>query len=75
VQQFHLAGHQSQGDYLIDTHDEPVCEEVWQLYAGAVARFGAVATMIERDDKIPELPVLLAELQRARSIALTAKAA
>jgi uncharacterized protein len=75
VQQFHLAGHQSQGAYLIDTHDEPVCEEVWQLYAAAVARFGAVATMIERDDKIPDLPVLLAELDRARSIAVTAEAA
>ena len=55
VQQFHLAGHQSQGDYLIDTHDEPVCEAVWQLYAAAVARFGAVSTMIERDDNIPPL--------------------
>ena len=75
VQQFHLAGHQSQGDYLIDTHDEPVCEEVWQLYAAAVARFGAVSTMIERDDNIPDLPVLLAELERARAIALTAEAA
>jgi uncharacterized protein (UPF0276 family) len=75
VQQFHLAGHQSQGDYLIDTHDEPVCEEVWQLYAAAVARFGAISTMIERDDNIPDLPVLLAELERARAIALTAEAA
>ncbi len=75
VQQFHLAGHSNMGAYLIDTHDEPVCEEVWQLYAAAVARFGAVATMIERDDKIPDLPVLLAELDRARSIALTAEAA
>lgn len=72
VQQFHLAGHSNQGDYLIDTHDEPVCEEVWQLYGAAVARFGAVSTMIERDDKIPELPVLLAELDHARSIALSA---
>jgi len=52
-----------------------VCEEVWQLYAAAVARFGAVATMIERDDNIPDLPVLLAELERARAIALTAEAA
>ena len=73
VQQFHLAGHSNQGEYLIDTHDEPVCEEVWQLYAAAVARFGAVSTMIERDDKIPDLPVLLAELDRARAIALTAR--
>ena len=72
VQQFHLAGHSSQGDYLIDTHDEPVCEEVWQLLrmprSSASAR---LSTMIERDDKIPELPVLLAELDRARAIALT----
>jgi uncharacterized protein (UPF0276 family) len=45
------------------------------LYAAAVARFGAVSTMIERDDKIPDLPVLLAELERARAIALTAEAA
>jgi uncharacterized protein len=75
VQQFHLAGHSNLGDYLIDTHDEPVCEAVWQLYAEAVARFGAVSTMIERDDKIPDLPVLLAELEQARAIALTAEAA
>jgi uncharacterized protein (UPF0276 family) len=52
-----------------------VVDGVWQLYAHAVRRFGAVATMIERDDKIPDLPELLAELERARSIALTAKAA
>jgi uncharacterized protein (UPF0276 family) len=75
VQQFHLAGHRNQGRYLIDTHDEPVCEEVWQLFGSAVERFGAVATMIERDDNIPELPVLLDELARARSIATTAVAA
>ena len=59
----------------IDTHDQPVCEEVWQLYTAAVARFGAVATMIERDDNIPDLPVLLDELARARALALTAEAA
>ena len=69
VQQFHLAGHSNEGDYLIDTHDEPVCEAVWQLYERAVERFGMVSTMIERDDKIPELDVLLAELDRARGIA------
>lgn len=75
VQQFHLAGHQSQGDYLIDTHDEPVCEQVWQLFRAAVDRFGALSTMIERDDNIPDLPVLLAELDHARDVALTAEAA
>jgi uncharacterized protein len=75
VRQFHLAGHRDLGTHLIDTHDEPVCEEVWNLYAQALALFGPVPTMIERDDNIPELPVLLSELERAREIAQTAKAA
>ena len=69
VQQIHLAGHSQQGTLLIDTHDAPVPEPVWALYASALQRFGKVPTMIERDDHIPELPVLLAELDRARSIA------
>jgi uncharacterized protein len=69
VQQFHLAGHSNEGDYLVDTHDAPICEAVWDLYARALERFGMVSTMIERDDKIPELPVLLAELNQAREIA------
>jgi uncharacterized protein (UPF0276 family) len=75
VQQFHLAGHRNCGTHLIDTHDEPVCEEVWALYAHALARFGERSTMIERDDNIPELPALLAELDRARRIAKQAQAA
>jgi uncharacterized protein (UPF0276 family) len=75
VRQFHLAGHRNLGTHLIDTHDEPVCEDVWNLYGYALALFGHVPTMIERDDNIPELPVLLAELDRARQIAQTAKAA
>lgn len=67
VRQMHLAGH-SQGPegMLIDTHDAPVCHEVWKLYAAARARFGACATMIERDDAIPPLDELLAELALAR---------
>jgi uncharacterized protein (UPF0276 family) len=75
VRQFHLAGHRNLGTHLIDTHDEPVCEEVWGLYAQALQLFGPAPTMIERDANIPELPELLAELDRARSIAQTAKAA
>jgi uncharacterized protein (UPF0276 family) len=75
VRQFNLAGHRNLGTHLIDTHDEPVCEEVWDLYAHAVRIFGPVPTMIERDDNIPELPELLAELNRARVVAQTAKAA
>jgi len=75
VQQFHLAGHSNLGHYLIDTHDAPIVEPVWQLFRSAVERFGPVSTMIERDGNIPALPELLAELDRARSIATTAEAA
>jgi uncharacterized protein (UPF0276 family) len=69
VWQFHLAGHRNHGDYIIDTHDEPVIDPVWDLYAQAIRRFGRVSTMIERDDNIPPLPELLVELDHARQIA------
>jgi len=68
VQQIHLAGHENRGDYLIDTHDHPVPDPVWELYAAAVRRFGAVSTMIERDDHIPPLTELCAELSHARAL-------
>ncbi|GAA0685479.1 DUF692 domain-containing protein [Dyella marensis] len=68
VRQIHLAGHTQGQDLLIDTHDQPVNDEVWSLYAAATAMFGPVATMIERDDAIPPLPELLAELAIARSL-------
>jgi uncharacterized protein (UPF0276 family) len=69
VRQFHLAGHADHGDHVIDTHDAPVCEAVWALYERAVRRFGAVPTLLERDDAIPPLGELVAELDRARAIA------
>ena len=69
IQQIHLAGHHNHGDYIIDTHDAPVIDPVWDLYAYALSRFGAVSTMIERDDQIPPLAELLQELQIARDIA------
>ena len=69
VVQFHLAGHSEGEQHLIDTHDQPVCEEVWQLYERALKKFGPVTTMIERDDNIPPLAELVEELNRARAIA------
>jgi uncharacterized protein (UPF0276 family) len=69
VQQFHLAGHQTQGAYLVDTHDHPVPDPVWELYRAAVRRFGEVSTMIERDANIPPLAELLDELSVARTLA------
>jgi uncharacterized protein len=70
VRQVHLAGHSAGRDgLLIDTHDMPVPDGVWALFAKAMARLGPVATMIERDDDIPELGVLLDEMNAARAIA------
>lgn len=69
VRQIHLAGHEDHGDYIIDTHDHPVCDAVWDLYAYTIARLGAVPTMIERDDNIPPLAELVAELNAARQVA------
>ena len=68
VQQIHLAGHSNHRDYIVDTHDHPVAKPVWDLYRHACVHFGEVATMIERDDDIPELGVLIAELDQARAI-------
>jgi uncharacterized protein (UPF0276 family) len=68
VAQFHLAGHEDHGDYVIDTHDHPVRDEVWALYERAVERFGPQPTLIERDAHVPELPVLLGEARRAQQV-------
>jgi uncharacterized protein (UPF0276 family) len=68
VGQFHLAGHSDHGTHLLDTHDHPVCDPVWELYRKAVRRFGAVATLIERDDEIPALGDLYAESRHAAAI-------
>lgn len=73
VKQIHLAGHSVDAlgsGLLIDTHDAPVCAEVWALYGQALRRFGQVPTMIERDDHIPPLADLLAELDIARGLAV-----
>jgi hypothetical protein len=72
VRQIHLAGHEDHGSYIIDTHDHPIVDPVWKLYAYTLERVGFVPTMIERDDQIPPLPELIAELQQARDIAVRA---
>ncbi|WP_442754755.1 DUF692 domain-containing protein [Methylocystis sp. JAN1] len=68
VVQFHMAGHTNHETHRVDTHDQPVCEEVWALYEHARRRFGAVSAMIERDDNFPPLSELLDELRRMRDI-------
>ncbi len=68
VVQYHLAGHSDHGTHLLDTHDHPIRDEVWSLYERAVRRFGAVSTLIEWDDNIPEFSVLAEAAERARQI-------
>ena len=69
IKQIHLAGHEHNGDYIVDTHDKPVPEYVLDLYAKTLGRFGMVPTMIERDANIPPFSELVRELQGVRRIA------
>jgi hypothetical protein len=69
VGQIHLAGHRDCGTHIVDTHDEPIIDPVFALYGEAIRRLGPVATMIERDDNIPPLAEVVAELDHARAIA------
>ena len=73
VGEVHLAGHSirtfADGSSLrIDDHGSKVSEEVWTLYRQAVARFGAVPTLIEWDNEIPPLDVILDEAQHAEQV-------
>jgi uncharacterized protein len=73
VGEIHLAGHarvsmDGAGEVLIDDHGSAVCDAVWELYRLALARFGALPTLIEWDTNIPELSRLVAESRRADSI-------
>ena len=68
VLQAHLAGHSRQDNGLIiDTHDAPVCSEVWELYREAWKLSGGFPTLLERDDKIPPFEELWAEARLAKS--------
>jgi uncharacterized protein (UPF0276 family) len=68
VVQTHLAGHMEEGPLLLDTHDHPVCDGVWELYRAAVERFGAISTLVEWDDHIPPFERVLEESDRARAV-------
>lgn len=69
VKEFHLAGHTvariQERDILVDTHNTPVCDDVWSLYAAAVKRFGPLPTLIEWDADIPSLETLQSEAAKA----------
>jgi len=63
--EFHLAGHDAMDGVLIDTHGQPVRDEVWALYRDALRRFGDKPTLIEWDTALPDLDVLLGEAAKA----------
>jgi uncharacterized protein (UPF0276 family) len=66
IVQMHVAGPTDCGDLLVDSHDHPVPQRVWELYALAQQLTGGVATLLEWDGNIPSYPELLAELGKAR---------
>ena len=66
VVQFHLAGHTDCGTHLVDTHDGEVVDPVWNLYRIAQELTGGASTLLEWDARIPEFPVVHAEVLKAR---------
>lgn len=70
IAQIHVAGHSRFENFRIDTHDQPVCDEVFALFALARRKFGPVPAMIERDDHFPPFEELLAELEQLRALAV-----
>ncbi|MCC6415030.1 MAG: DUF692 domain-containing protein [Opitutaceae bacterium] len=75
VGQMHIAGHTKFEKYLLDTHDHPVLDPVWQLYAHATRRCGVTATLLEWDDKIPSFDEVHAEALKANAFIADAKQA
>lgn len=72
VKEIHLAGHSvhAQDEHhhlLLDTHNNYVCQEVWQLYRYAVQHIGPAPTLIEWDADIPDLEILLNEARKSAS--------
>ena len=66
IVQMHIAGHQNCGNYIVDTHDGPVIDPVWQLFSLAWQRTGGVPTLLEWDGRIPDFQTLHAELLKAK---------
>ncbi|HUY81863.1 MAG TPA: DUF692 domain-containing protein [Acidobacteriaceae bacterium] len=73
VAQIHIAGHSKFEKYLLDTHDHPVLEPVWQLYERAIERVGPTATLLEWDDNIPSFEEVHAEALKAQKFLAAAR--
>lgn len=66
IVQMHLAGHQHCGDHIIDTHDSPVVDPVWELFRLAWQKTGGTSTLLEWDGNIPDFDTCHAELLKAK---------
>jgi uncharacterized protein (UPF0276 family) len=66
VLQIHLAGHCDMGDYVLDTHDNYVCDEVWKLYGDIYPKTGGVSTLLEWDDNVPSFEQTWTEALKAK---------
>jgi uncharacterized protein len=66
VAQIHIAGHTKYRKYVLDTHDHPVIDPVWELYARAIELVGPTATLLEWDDRIPSFEDVHREALKAR---------
>ncbi len=75
VAQIHIAGHSKFEKYILDTHDHPVLDPVWSLYARAIDRCGPTATLLEWDDSIPSFDEVHAEALKANRFLHPEKAA
>ena len=75
VAQMHIAGHTKFEKYILDTHDHPVLDPVWKLYAHAIRRCGVTATLLEWDDKIPSFQEVHDEALKANQFIAGARAA
>ena len=75
VAQIHVAGHTTFEKYVLDTHDHPVSDPVWKLYAHAIRAAGVTATLLEWDDKIPSFDEVHAEALKANAFIAGARAA
>lgn len=65
VAQIHIAGHSKYEKYILDTHDHPVIDPVWKLYAHAIRCIGQTATLLEWDDRIPSFDEVHREALKA----------
>src|SRR5271154_4007686 len=75
VGQMHVAGHTKFEKYILDTHDHPVLDPVWKLYADAIRRAGHTATLLEWDDSIPSFDEVHTEALKANKFLATASLA